>query len=120
MSDQLRPTPETDQQIKSAPHLWIELSRRLERERDEARHWNAEIRKNAGELIASISKESEQLIEQRDRLAQTLNHLIRGASDLANALDCCEDGPTASDVLRWDVIGAAREALASMKGGSDE
>jgi len=126
MSDQIRPTPETEQILTELALGNIGLAAanekigRIERERDEARHWNAVIQKNTGELIASTSKESKQLIEQRDKLAETLNYLIRGASNLAGALDCCEDGPTASDVLRWDVIGEAKEVLASLKGGSDE
>jgi len=136
---------DTDYTFAQSITVSADFARQLERELAKARellikclsvmpvgyiptHTVVNLPERIGDLAKALAKETterEQLErelaearKQRDTLAEALNHLIRGASDLANVLDCCEDGPTASDLLRWDVIGAAREALASLKGGS--
>jgi hypothetical protein len=95
MSEQLRPTPETDKCAKNIDqenfagcwrddfeeYAWVpaDFSRGIERQRDEA-------------------------IDQRDKLAEELRYI---------ALE--EDSNTI-----WRMQYVAREALASLKGGSDE
>jgi hypothetical protein len=54
--------------------------------------------------------------KERDTLTDALKYLIEGLSDLANALNSCHDGPTASDILRWDRIGYAKQVLDAVKG----
>lgn len=117
------PTPRTDvfrasldgmRAINQRDRL-LSHARTLERELAESREAEASETRWA----AQYKRERDESREQRDRLVGAIEHLIKGASDLANALDHCDDGPTSTSVLGWDRIQFAAKSLAAVKGGQE-